>query len=196
MDPGKALSVWNIIYVIALASTVIATVFVNVYSRRVSSDANQRIAEVELESERIRNENSQLQLQVERERTERLRLEEAVAPRRLGKDSGDLISDFLSNHPPETLEIAVFIGTDDGIPFAVDIHAAFQAGGWVIGDGAQTTGYGNVRGLSVVVKDWATAPNKAQIAARALEHGGLAINRVSDADLEDDSVLIVISPKR
>ena len=197
MDISRALTIWNAIYIVALAVTVVATFFVTHYSRRLNSDANRRIAEVELESEQIRKENSQLQLQIERERTQRLRLAEAVAPRRLDEDRRRLVADFLSNHPSETVDIYVSIGTDDGVPFAADIAAAFRSGGWAIGRAAQLVGYGNhARGVSVVVTDWVTAPHRAVIAAQALAHGGLKVNRLSDAGLPDDRVRIVISPKR
>ena len=196
MDISRALTVWNTIYILALAITVIATFFVTHYSRRSNSDANRRIAEVELESERLRNENAQLQLRIEQERTQRLRLEQEVAPRRLAEDAKQRISDFLSNHPSETVDINVFIGTDDGIPFGMDIEGAIRSGGWTIGTAPQTTGYGDLRGLSVALKDWSTPPHKAVIAAQALEHGGLAVNRVTDPRLGDDEVIIVISPKR
>ena len=197
MDYSKALSIWNVIYISALAITVIATLFLTCYSRRLNSDANRRIAEVELESARLRRENSQLQLQIERERIQRLHLEEAVAPRRLDEDQMHSISEFLSAHPPEAVDLHVSIGTDDGIPFAQDIAASFQSGGWTIGRTSQLIGRGNAaRGVSVVVPDWATAPHRAVIAAQALEHGGLEVNRLSDTDSPDDRVRIVVSPKR
>ena len=196
MDISRALTVWNTIYILALAVTVIATFFVTHYSRRLNSDANRRIAEVELESEQIRNENSQLQLQIERERTQRLRLEEEVAPRRLSEDAIKLMSDFLSIHPSHTVDIHVFIGTDDGVAFATDIAVAFHSAGWETGRRSQTTSYGDLRGVSVAVKDWMTAPDKARIAAQALEHGRLQLTRITDPRLDDDEVRIVISPKR
>ena len=80
MDYSRALSIWNAIYIAALTATVIATLFLAYYSRRLNSDANRRIAEVELQSARLRNENSRLQLEIERERIQRFRLEDAVAP--------------------------------------------------------------------------------------------------------------------
>ena len=50
MDYSRALSIWNGIYIAALATTVIATLFLTYYSRRLNSDATRRIAEVELAS--------------------------------------------------------------------------------------------------------------------------------------------------
>ena len=197
MDYSRALSIWNAIYIAALTTTVIATLFLTYFSRRLNSDANQRIAEVELQSARLRNENSQLQLEIERERIQRLRLEEAVAPRRLDEDQRHAISEFLSDHPSESIDMYVSIGTDDGVPFAQDIATAFQSGGWTIDSTGQLVGFGNAaRGVSVVVTDWGTAPHRAEVAAQALEHGGLEVNRLSDADSPGDRVRIVVSPKR
>ena len=50
-----------------------------------------------------------------------------------------VMSDFLSTHPSHTVDIHVFIGTDDGVAFATDIAVAFHSAGWETGRRSQTT---------------------------------------------------------
>lgn len=80
------IDVWNVVLVVGLGLTVVATVFVNLYAKRNAIETDRRIVEAHaqanaaaLETEQIKKQNLDLQLTVERERTARLQLEKQVS---------------------------------------------------------------------------------------------------------------------
>jgi hypothetical protein len=129
------------------------------------------------------------------ERIERLRLQAKMASRRLTQEQRNKIKEFLSTLPPAQIDVVVFIGTEDGMPFSYDLIEAINSGGWKAKHSGQTTIGGEIRGLAILVKDLKKAPKAARLLQQALRIAGLEAHGMSDPPMADNAVVLFIAPK-
>jgi flagellar biosynthesis GTPase FlhF len=233
MDASKALSLWTIVYVIALAATIVATVAVNVYSRRMAAEADSRVAqanahaaraaaetsaaaverEKQLEAaaeqararqqelataaEQLRQQNVNLQSRLEHERTESLQLQAKIAPRRLTQDQKEQLRVALGKLPSHSVRVLVFSGTEDGMPFSLDLVTAINAGGWQARHSGLYEGGGWLKGVALFVKDVNHLPVYAQMLQDTLKEIGIDAPAVDVPELvpTDDAVILFVAPK-
>jgi hypothetical protein len=133
----------------------------------------------------------------EKERLARLKLEEAVAPRRLVPEQKERFRQLLAKHAtPFPVRIMVFIGTEDGIPFSLDILESLKAAGWNAEHTGQGTMGGQLRGVSLFVKDTTKPPVHAAVLRQAFKQIGIDAEGVMDPSQPEDQVTIFVAPKR
>lgn len=153
----------------------------------------QKVLESKIESQRT--ENLRLQAHVEQAQLENLKLQTRVASRRLTQQQKDKLKASLSRFPSQSVKVAVFIGTDDGMPFSIDLVEAISAAGWKAEHTGQTTFGGDVRGLALLVKDTSHAPLVAKMLQDAFQEIGMEAQGVNDPSMEPNAVVIFIAPK-
>ena len=131
------------------------------------------------------------------EKIERLRLEESVRPRRLSPEQKTNLADMLKKHSAATVPVATYVGTPDGTAFGADLIEALRAAGWNSpGPVMIVTGGGELRDLSIWVRDAQHPPSAAQSLKEALHSVGIETSLLTSPQPSPDGLSLFIAPRK
>jgi hypothetical protein len=159
-----------------------------------ASIAEKATALVRLKQLKAEKKNLELQSQLEQEKTERLKLEERYAPRRINLEQINGIANILKATQPESISMRVFVSTSDGIPLSIQWKAAIEKGGWTVSS-VQPTYECAIVPLCVLYRDKLHRPPKADVLAQAMATLNMTVVEGPNDSVQGNEVVLVIGVK-
>lgn len=124
-----------------------------------------------------------------------LELQERVKSRHLSPQQKEKIRAYLAKSPPETVDVWIFIGAEDGVRFGYDFVTTIESAGWKVGNQQLMPIGGETQGVALLNKGPTGEPKSAQTLRKALIESGIVVGGFMLPTLREGQVVLLISGK-
>jgi len=171
----------------------------------VTAEARSKQTELTVEQQKLAQAQQEL-AEAEQRRTEaQLVLEKTLQevrsrqmPRTLTPDQRTQLVKVLRSAPKGEIEISCVLGDGEGHAFATEIDGLLKAAGWTVSEGGVSQAVysgGNPRGVSIIVRDAATAPAYAIAIQQAFAMIGFSFSGLVYPDYPEGKVKLLVGNK-
>jgi hypothetical protein len=164
-------------------------------TKKLSAEANERAAKLELTAEQIRSQNLSLQADLERERIKRLELERQVGFRSFSKEERGRLIGALARARDSVVNIQAPNSSSESSHFAEGLRDVFMAAGWHAGPVLYNIvgGMPIERGVLMIVCDKRSVPG--MLVQQTFHTVGTEIKAAFDPRMPEGTVVLVVGQK-